>query len=467
MSKRTKIVIGTALCILALFTSPSFTQTYSRNITAWFNQIVVKLDGEEIPLKNEVFIYNDRVYLPIEELADRLYMNVSYDQDRGILSLQSNRLNVTNPDASVVPVAFQKNYQLENLQNRIAELETELSLLKGSSIPYKKITTVAEMESYLNSNFKKLKDLTMKIKLTSLGNHQYKLEAYYTSDDSNKWSSLDRRDIEGWIDDAFFAIRELFDEAAVIKGDIYRSSFKGASYASYWTRGNTLYFDFRLAEHKENVNLDGKKIEQALNQRIGTYRNAKFTYSVYVNGNDVDVVATYQKAVDGWSPQVKAQFLKRLKQEVERVYKNVNIYGQLIESGKNSPLLRFNFDGSNIVSTDLMDEVEKYLNKHYSLFEVGRRSFKFEYTLGDGIDTGLRITLQGDFRDTDSDWRDIETTYVSRFRSFLLDACRYVESIWDADIYGDVLDNRGEVITHIEFYSPDDRSTRTLQPLTF
>lgn len=467
MPKRTKITMGMVLALILLFTSPAFTQTYSRSITAWFNNLTVELDGEALYLEDEPFIYNNRIYMPIEELTDQLYMNYNYDEEKGVIKLESNRLNVADPNSSVVPVAFQKNYQLDSLNRRIAELETELSLLKTGRVPYQRITSLSEMESYLKKNLNMLEDIEMTLQLRAVGTNQLRLEAYFDSKDYTRWSNLSRRDIEGWIDQIFYAVQELYNDEVVIQGDIRRSSYRGTIYASYWTRGSRLYYDFRLAEHKENLHADSKKIVDALDKRLKRYDNATFTYEVYVNADDVDVIATFNRNVDKWSPQVKMRYLKRLKTEIERVYKDVNIYGQLVAENQQDPIIRFSFDGDLVRSAELMDEVEAYLNKNYKTFKYDGDTFTFNYRVMEGSDDTLTIDLEGNFNRSDRDWQRIQNNSETRFRRFIQDAYRYVEGLWDVDIYGEVIDKKLEHITDIEFYRPGDRGSRAVQKLPF
>ncbi len=467
MPKRTKTTLGIALVLVVLFASPAFTQTYSRTITAWFNNLTVKLDGEVLSLEGEPFIYNNELYMPVEELADLLYLNLNYDEEKGVISIDSNRLNVTDPDSSVIPVAFQKNYQIDSLNKRIAELETEISLLKSGRLPYERITSLSEMESYLRENFKMMDDVEMTLQLRSVGKNQLRLEAYFKGSDASEWTNLNRRDIEGWVDDIFYAIRELYNEDAIIQGDIRRGSYRGSQYATYWTRGSRLFYDFRLAEHKENLHVDSKKIEDALSKRLKRYDNASFTYEVFVNEYDIDVIATFNKNVTKWTPHVKMRYLKRLKTEVERVYDDVNVYGQLIEEHQQEPLVSFSFDGDLIRSEDLLDEVEEYLDKHYKTFKYDGDTFTFTYRVTEGPDDTLTIDLEGDFERSDRDWQQVEAKGEYKFKRFIQDAYRYVEGLWDVDIYGEVVDENLEHITDIEFYGSGGSSTRSVQSLSF
>lgn len=460
-------MIGTVFVIVALFTSSSFTQTYSRNITAWFYNLSVEVDGEKLYLENEPFIYNNEVYMPLQELADLLYMNLNYDPNERVIKIDSNRLNVTDPNASVVPIAFQKNYELETLQRRIKELEQEITMLKAGKLPYQKISTLAEMETYLKNNFKTLEGIPMTLRLRLVGTNQYRLEAYFNSQHLTQWNNLNRRDIEAWVDDAFYAIRDLFNSKAVIQGDIRIGSYSNSQYASYWTKGDRLFYEFRQADHKKNLYVDGTKIEQALNQRLKYYNNATFTYEVFVNQYDVDIVASFDKNVKGWSPQLKMQYLKRLKTEVERVYSTVNVNGRIVEAGKTESTLRFSFEGDTIRSFDLMNEIETYLNKNYKNFNYGGTTFAFTYRVSEGYSGAFTIDLEGNFANTDNAWIRVKDNGEYSFRSYIQTSYRYVEGLWNVDIFGQVVDKNLQPVTSTEFYRPGDYGSRYLQELMF
>ncbi|KAB3529388.1 hypothetical protein F8154_14795 [Alkaliphilus pronyensis] len=468
MLKRSSIVTTFIIILIFTFTTSSYTDSYRRNITAWFNNIQVEIDGEKLEMADEPIVFEDKVYMPIEELADALYINFVYDEDEAMVRINTNRLFDVDTDTSSVPLTFQKHYELESLRKQVAEMEEEINRLQDGRLPYARIRTLEEMEEYIKEHFKVLKDINMSIQLLDLGRNEYSLNASFGNEIS-KWKELDRREVEGWIDDIYYAIRHFYDPEAKLEGIIRASSLKsGSQYTSYYTRGNMLYFDFMLSEHKKSPLIDGVKIENALNKKLKNYNNEVFTYEVFVNNNDVDLLVYYEKKkFDNWSPTSKMQYLKRIRTEVDRIYEDVNIDGKIIYSKNDEATLRFSISDDFISSYDLVVEMEEYINKTYDEFKYSGDTFKFNYKIYESYSNAFEVVLDGDFEIDDSDWEDVMDHGESSFRSHVQKVFRYLEGIYDVDIFGEVRDASLRSICDVEYYSTGSGSYRYVHPIIF
>lgn len=463
-NKIKKMTVLVLLFTLALSVA-SYSRTYSRNITAWFNNIQVVLDGKSLNLSNEPFVFENKVYMPIEELSDALYMNYAYNDKDGTITIDSNRLNVTSPNSSAIPIAYQKENEVFYLKAQVDALSKELDLLKSGRYPYSKITTVAEMEKYLNENFKKLEDITTTIKFIGLGRNKYRLSVEFNFTDLSKWNLLGRRDVEVWVDDIFYAVRELFNKQAEIEGIVrHNSSIYNTDLVAYYTRGDRLYYDFTHSTLKKNQQIDGAKLEAELAQRLKNYNYLNFTYEAFVSQNDVDLFITpSQNDFFSWTPVMKMQYLKRLKTEIEKVYPYVYVNGRVKD---NKDTFKFSFKGDQISSVDLLNETEDYLNHHHKSF-IYIETFGFKYTLTEGTSNNFQIQLQGNFSKDDAAW-DIAKTYAPySFRTMIMNGFNYVNNVWNVDIFGEVVDKNGEPICELEYYSTSPNQVRILQPILF
>lgn len=457
-----KMTVLVLLFTLA-FSLVTYSKTYSRNITAWFNNIQVVLDGKALNLSSEPFIFDNKVYVPIEELSDSLYVNVAYDEEGKKLSINTNRPYASD---SNLPIAYQKENELFYLKAQVEELKNELEILKGGRYPYSDIKTVADMEKYLNENFKKIENINTSIKFSGLGGDRYRLTVEFKYRDITEWNLMDRRDIEVWVDDLFYTVRELFNENAVIEGLVkHDSTIHQNQIVAYYTRGDRLYYDFTRAAFKESQEVDGVKLEKELAQRLKNYNYLTFNYEVYVTQNDdVDLFVTpSQDDFFEWTPSMKMQYLKRLRTEVQKVYPNVYVNGKVKDA---VDVFRFGVEGDTISSVDLLNETEDYLNTKYKSF-IFIETFAFKYTLTEGHSNNFQINLEGNFSKHDAAWDEAKTYAHNSFTSMIRGAFNYVNEVWNVDIFGEVVDENGESICDLEYYSTSPYGFRSLQPILY
>lgn len=462
MTNKIKKISALVLFFTLAFSLAAYSRAYSRNITAWFNNIQVVLDGKSVDLGAEPFIFDNRVYVPIEELADKLYMNVNYDEKEKKLSINSNRPYASD---SNLPVAYQKENELFFLRVQVADLKKELEILKGGRFPYRDINNAADMEKYLNEHLKEIEGINTSIRLLSLGGDRYRLSVVFKYSDLTEWNLLGRRDIEGWVDDLFYAVRELFNEEAVIEGTVrHDSAIQQNRLVSFYTRGDRLYYDFERASFKRSQEVDGVRLEQELSQRLRSYNSLTFDYEVYVNHNDVDIFVTPSRDdFFEWTPVTKMQYLRRLSTELQRLYPYVYVNGRVKDT---SNTFRFSIEGEAISSADLLDETEDYLNSNFRSFTFVD-TFAFKYTVSEGHSSSFQINLEGDFSKQDSAWVNATSHARFSFEAMIRNAFSYVNNIWNVDIFGEVTDENGEPICDLEYYSTSPHGIRSLQPILY
>ncbi len=464
MTKNTKRLIIFILLFTFSLTGVTYSRTYSRNIIAWYNNIQVILDGETLNLSNEPFIYENHVYMPIEELSDTLYMNYNYNDKEGIVTIDSNRLNVADPNSSAAPVAFQKEYELSLVKYQNEQLLKELELLKEGRYPYRKIDTIGEMQTYLKDNFKMLENISMTIQLVSNGNNKYTLNLVFNYSDISKWNILGRRTIENYVDDMFYAIKDLYNSQAELTGVIrHNSTYNNTRLVEYYTRGNRLYFDFSQSSLKKNQQIDGSKLEKDIYDNLKQYNSASFTYEAFVSQSDVDLIINTESSFFDWSPSLKMQYLKRLRAEIAKVNPHIYVAGRIKYRDK---VFKFSIEGDIIRSVDLMEETENYLNTNYKTYNY-TESFTFTYAVSEGYSNNFRIDLQGNFSKLNPNWILVQNNSELSFRYFIQSAYQYVENIWNVDIFGEVTDKDLVTICELEYYPTGQYQFRSIQPIIF
>lgn len=461
-----KIGVGSLLAV-AVFSTTAFTETYSRSINAWFSNIKVQVDGKEVLLDEELFVFNDMLYLPASVITDGLGLEYEYPIKENIVNIETFGRLGYDSETSLVPIVQQKNNELQNLSRKLTELEKEIHAIKQGKFPYRRIGTVAEMQTYLRDHFKNLGDITMSITLTQLSTGKYRIVASPTNN-SSQLSSLDRRDIEGWVEDMFYAIRELYDARATVEGYI-RSTGYSTNHVTYYTSSNRLYFNFAQLQNKTSSQVDGVKLEEKLNRgNLKRYNNVSFTYEVFVNRYDVDLMVYFdQSQFYSWSPTNRINYLKALKQEIESFNAYINVSGKVIDKSKAKDNVAFNFgfvDGE-IISLDLSKDIEEYLNKNYKLLYYNSKIFNFKYYVAEMGDGQLIINVEGDFSKQGTDWTSVEGTIEHSLRSHIQNAFRYADGILNRDISGEIVDKNQEFIGSLRYYKPSEYSIRVLESI--
>ena len=450
---------------IIMFSSVANSTTYRRRITAWFDNIRVMLDGEELPLDNEPFIYDDVIYMPITSLTDALFMKVDFDKDSNILHIDSNRFRVDNVDTAIPPFTLASRRELASLREHISQLENQIAFMTDGRFEYQNIESLSALEDYLQEQFKEIVDIPVSHQLKRLSGNRHRLIVTFNAQYNEEWVSLDRREIENWIDDVFHVSRQLYNADLELEGFFRDSATTSAeNYVAFLTRGNMLFFDFKIAEHKKSQLIDGIKLESALNSKLRFFINESFSYEVFVNNNDVDLLVYFSRSnFDNWSFSRINSYLERLKTEVERVYSHINVNGRIICSNSNKTELRFGFVDNSIRSYDLLEKLEDYLNDRHKTFLSDGNKFTFTYTVNESHGGTIEIVLTGDFSASASDWQNVESTREHSFRIFVQNAFRYVDNLWSVDIYGEVRDENTNKICELDF----DSDSRTLQPLIF
>lgn len=266
MKKHLKVYIS-ILIFLLIFSSISFGSSYSRRITAWFNNIKISIDGTELQGTGEPFIYKDVVYAPVQDILDALYINSNYIEDLGVLEITSNHhllenlsndnLNITYRDWISVP--HEKGIRANALEREVANLKEELKDLEEEldyyayrfgtryrNNPYYTINSLSEMRRYINNHFRQIAGTNVSITLRSSRNNRYTLSVRSTNL-TNPLSEIPERFIEYWVEDVLDAIQNCYDEDATIEGSV-RQLVRGSGYEDITTFevvNNYLVFDHK------------------------------------------------------------------------------------------------------------------------------------------------------------------------------------------------------------------------------
>jgi hypothetical protein len=431
-----------------------------RNIKVYFGDIHIYLDGKELNLNVEPIMYNDDVYIPIDSISPYLYIIAEYKEDKSILAIQGNGILVKNKDYSILDdlLVFResRNYLLDI---QLAQLEKRKEIVGDLKIPYKKVTNVIDLETYLNSYFSKVGELSTEIHIgKSVGNWLY-LDISFPYSGVSKWYQLQRRDVEDWIWDIYTAILNIYDEDVLLYGSIrnpYYNKYSNSSnknYVTFDTRDKDLYFDFTKSNLKKDYRFDPIYLAETLNKTLNKYNKIEFSYNVKLSGDDVELIA-YSGSNDFANSYLytKMGYLKRLNWEIKRVYPDLEVNGQIVfPNNKYSPI-RFNLKDNRIRSVDLLNETEEYLNIHYGSFSYGMYSFNLKYSIYENGSNEFKLVAEGDFSLDDEKWIRAGETGEQRLVAKVQNAISYCIAIWDANISTEIVDKNQITISEVDIY---------------
>lgn len=126
-NKKTFILI----LVLCLLLSPGTVLGKSANqqITAWFYEIKVILDGKPLMLATQPFIYNNHTYVSINDVASNLDYTMQWDDKSKTMNLSS----ASSDRVALNTMKYEldrKNAEVNSLKYQLDQKNLELSILK-------------------------------------------------------------------------------------------------------------------------------------------------------------------------------------------------------------------------------------------------------------------------------------------------------------------------------------------------
>ena len=128
---------------------------------------------------------------------------------------------------------------------------------------------------------------------------------------------------------------------------------------------------------------------------------------------------------------------QELREEIFAVYDGVSVNGRILDSNDRDTF-RFSIEKGNIRSFDLMQDLEKYLNRNYKEYD----SLNFTYKLWEKEANSFDVKLEGDFFKEENSWKAIagDDARLEGFENFLKDTLNFISDFWEIDVKGEVVD---------------------------
>lgn len=420
-----------------------------RSLTAWFNQIGLEVDGLPFTMLKEPFMIDDEIYMPISDLADSLYWVFEYIPDENTLKIFDNNFDSKNYLAFGGSLLNSREQEIEKLLLELEIKKEEFDRERTTYLPYRNILSLSRMQTYLRDYFEDFEGLDMSISFSRSSGNRYRLRISYDRDDFEDFDDIRRATIESWVDDMYQAVLDLYDEKAEISGYIRDDSSGNLTYIDFDTnRYGRLTFDF--VDHGNQSSspqrVDSRDLERALDRYLGRVRGVNFRYEVELNRRDVDLnIYCTNNYFTRWDIHDKINYLQDLKEEIADVYDNISINGKIHDTGRKDEIFSFSIERGNIRSYDLMEDLEKYLEKNYGRFYYADNSFNFTYRLWEKDSSTFDIKLEGDFFANDRSWQSVigggdDNAGYQAFETYVNDSLKYVSDFFKVDILGEAVD---------------------------
>ncbi|MCQ4923066.1 copper amine oxidase N-terminal domain-containing protein [Tissierella carlieri] len=313
------------VAILVVGSSTVFAADSVQNIKGFFSSTIkIFRNGQEVDLGiDEVtkqpykpFVTNGRTYIPVRAIADVLGKDVNWDGPNSTVYISDK------PDENynyVLVQLLQEQEKNSKLEAKVKELEAELAKVKED-----KVSSLTDMENYLNKQYDKYKDVRFEIKLSG-DSKDIKVKIYVNRNDNSYWNSLTTSQIEKFVDDIVY--------------DIDRD-FKNANISGYiennYTGKEELSFKINSKGKLEISNYKGSNgrvydlddMERELDYSYGRYDSIDFDFSL--SGSESSIRVNVKVNSNDWYRySYKEEFLEKVYDEINYYFPSAEIYGYI------------------------------------------------------------------------------------------------------------------------------------------
>ncbi|SFH79996.1 hypothetical protein SAMN05192551_10390 [Tindallia magadiensis] len=385
--------------------------------------LLLTIDGVPFNSQEKMFRRNPEIYVPAGELADALYLMLRVQEDTGQMVFGMNPAAYPSEQLTMVHQLRSKESELETLRREVSSLLKEVEEMEERPIirPYERITSIGEMERYLENRYGNFMGVYTEVYLSRLRDQRYRLRVWVADEDFDEFDGISQRSIERWVADMQAAIREMYDEKAEVEGSIRSDGEEEDDRVmiSFRQRGGRLDFDFDEhsgAGHRRDLDLE--KLLRELRRNIRRFAGRSFTYEGDLMRRDVELrIVTSESRFMDLSPEDQSDYLHELMDEIYAVYPGISVDGLIQHSSQASPFFRFSIENGNIFSEDLMQSLEDDLNR----YERDFNGLRFEFAINRQHDGDIRLRLDGGFtRDSDA-WQNVDATAFNQWLEDLKD----------------------------------------------
>ncbi|MFZ5968839.1 MAG: stalk domain-containing protein [Bacillota bacterium] len=312
-----KRLLCTFLLVFLLGTTVGASQTYSKTITAWFYNLQINMNGSPMTFTNQPFIYNDHIYVSLNDLSKNLGYTLNWDNDRKIM-------NITSSTADAVALSTlkyqleQKNIEVNDLKFQLEQKELQLSMLKDNTSTSSSSSSddLEDLEDLLADDYEKHynngRNLYFTYDVSQLSNDNIRVKMYGDFDrTSSYWTSRSNSTFKNFILDICEEIDKEFNEDVEII--VYDKDKDRTAEYIYDDSDNDLEEAYTYGSSSDDDDLDDMEstLEDDYDRHTNNGRTMEFTYSLrYLSNDDIEVEmdGDFSRSSSYWSSRNKSDF---------------------------------------------------------------------------------------------------------------------------------------------------------------
>lgn len=404
----------------------------------------ISVNGVPFTSRESMFLWQDQLYLPVGELADALYMSVEVNEDRNLISFSPSGATGYQDWNTPLNRLSENRQKVATLRGQLEDLQQDLDAITSRDpevrMPYRYIGTITAMRGYLRDYFEEFEDIPMSIQFSRLSGNRYRLRISYDTEDFEAFDDISRIDIESWVDDMVYAIREYYDESASVGGWIRSMPYDSQALTSINFRTVDDDLTFEYEDHGGAAGTRSFNLEEMLRhlrRYLDRYDGVRYDYEGEMIRRDVElwVLASESRFMD-LSPERKRDYLMALQDELESLYDRVRVDGFIASDVDEDPFFRFALDRGELSSVSLMEDLQRDFNRYDRRYE----DLRFEYVLTQQHDGTVRMRMNGDFSVNEEEWESVD---ADDFANWVEDLQNRAESVLNRNVSVLIRDSQG------------------------
>lgn len=331
-----KLALFIAVAILTLsIASTGFAANSMVNLKAYYRNVKVFKNGVQAQFSSEPFIVDDTTYVPLRDISQLLDKDVTWDGKTYNIGI--NDKPGFNTSELQAQVAAQ--------QIIISQLEAKIKTLEADLETTSSISSIKEMERYLNDEYGVYEKIYFDIDLSETKS-KIKVEIYVDLDrEYSRWNDLATRDIDNYLQDIVDDISDAFS-SQTISGFIEDSSEREELVSfTVSSRGKVSTTEYSSSSR------DIEDVEKDLDRKYASTKNGIKSVELYSSKSKLYLTLYANKS--DWDRSLTTKQYDIL----EDMYKDIKdyfdetIYGEIRDDYNGSVLYDFDYSSKGKATT--------------------------------------------------------------------------------------------------------------------
>lgn len=330
-----KVLLPVLAVILALSVATAgYAVGTSQWLQAWFMNIKIKVNGQEVAMDKAPFIVNGTTYVSVRSMANIFNKNIEWDGTNYIVSITDK------PDATLSSLKTQlilKDHEIAGLRKQIEDLQDELDSREND---------MEDLEDDLNDDYDEYEDIEFEITLSGDEDEITVIIEVDLDDFGDEWDDLTSSDIKSYLQDICDDILDVFEDAEI---DGYFRDSSSSSKKKYYefttsSKGKVVFDD--------DYDIDLDDLEDELDDAYWDYFD-EFDLVVELEGDEDDITfyifVDYDEYEDEWDDlddEDIEDLMLEIYYEIEDVFDDADIVGYVYDNDEETRLAKYDPDGS-------------------------------------------------------------------------------------------------------------------------